>query len=460
MQIIETSEMLSAFLTDFHTSDSIIIPIFTDHRAHPAVNKLYLIYIHLIKHNTSFIIPINTEDCINISPELITEILFKLANNSTNKYVLDKKVFHYIYDSYNLELDKKIYDIRVLEYVSNGKVDYSIIDRITTSAHSFIYYRFFRMSDLNAAISISKHCERLDLLTDYILSILDKYKFNIMSEAFKQINGVMISVLFNLEKSGIYVNDDFKRRDLVHNNLVYGEYNLFTLTNRPSCTSQGYSFSSINKTDGSRKSFVSRFGNNGELVLLDYHSYHIYLIADIIGEKFSENPHSYLAKLYLGKDTISEEEYEQCKEITFNILYGGIPSEFKQIDFFKKVDKFVNELWNAYNSDKFIFTKYFKRKLYKENLPDINPQKLFNYYLQALETENNMLLLDMLFQYINSSGYKSKVILYIYDAILIDFNYEDGKEFIDGVLRILEQNNRFPMGLSHGKNYHDLVKIS
>jgi len=459
MQIIETQERLSAFLTDFHTSDTIIIPMFTDHRAHPAVNELYLIYVYMISHDTTYILPINTDDCINIDPSLVSDILTKISNNSTNKYVLDKKIFHYIYNKYDLKPDNKYCDIRVLEYVSNGKVDYSIVDSITTSAHSFIYYKFYRFGDLNATISVSKHIERLELLADYILSIVDNYKFNIANEAFKQINNVMINVLFNLENSGMYVDDTFKRQDLVKDNLIYGEYNLFTLTNRPSCTSQGYSFSSINKTDGSRKPFVSRFGDKGELVMLDYHSYHIYLIADIIGETFTENPHSILAQLYLGKDTISEEEYEQCKEITFNILYGGVPSEFTQIPFFKKVDKFVNELWNAYNSDRFIFTKYFKRKLYKDKLTNMNPQKLFNYYLQALETENNMNILNTMFNYIDTSGAKSKVILYIYDAILIDFNLDDGKEFMDAVIQILEYNNRFPVGLSHGKNYHDLVKI-
>lgn len=459
MHIIETSEGLSAFLTDFHTSDTIIIPVFIDHRAHPAVNELYLIYVYLISTDTSYLLPINTDDCINIDPHLVSDILDKISNNSTNKYVLDKKIFHYIYDKYGLVPDNKFYDIRALEYVSNGKVDYSEIDNITTSAHSFIYYKFYKLNNLNASISISKHIEKLELLTDYILSVIDKYRFNIALEAFKQINNIMIKVLFNLEKSGMYVDNTFKRQDLVKNNLTYGDYNLFTLTNRPSCTYHGYSFSSINKTDGSRKSFISRFGDNGELVLLDYHSYHIYLIADIIGETFTENPHSYLAKLYLGKDTISQDEYEQCKEITFNILYGGIPSEFTQIEFFKKVDKFVNELWKAYNSDKFIFTKYFKRKLYKDTLKDMNPQKLFNYYLQALETENNMIILNTLFDYINTSEIKSKVILYIYDAILIDFNLDDGKEFIDNVISILEQNHRFPLGLSHGKNYHELIKI-
>lgn len=459
MQIIENQEKLSEFLKEFHLSDSIVIPIFSDHRAHPKINELYFIYVYLISLEKSYIIPFNTDDCINIDHLDIKKILMHISNKSTIKYVIDKKTFYHIYEEYLEEIDDKFIDIRVLEYISNGKIENNILETISTSAHNFIYYKFYKFGDLNKCISIYKHSEKLDLITEHILLILEKYKLNYTLESFKKINNLMIKVLYNLEKNGICVNENFIRKDLVKNNLTYGDYNLFTLTNRPVCNNNGYNFSSINKSDGSRKSIISRFGIKGELLLLDYNSYHLYLIADIIGEKFSENPHTHLAKIYLNKQEISEEEYEQCKEITFNIIYSKIPDEFKSIPFFKKIDQFTNELWKAFNSDKFVLTKYFKRKLYKEYLLDMNPQKLFNYYLQSIETENNMIILDKIFNFLNLHNFKSKIILYIYDAILIDFNIDDGEVFVNEIISILEQGGRFPISISHGKNYHDLIKI-
>lgn len=459
MQIIENQEKLSEFLREFHLSDSIVIPIFSDHKAHPKINELYLIYVYLISSDKSYIIPFNTDDCINIDHLDIKKILMHISNKSTMKYVLDKKTMYHVYEEYSEDIDDKFIDIRVLEYISNGKIENNILETITTPAHNFIYYKFYKFSELNKCISIHKHIEKLDLITEHILVILEKYKLNYTLESFKKINNIMIKVLYNLERSGIYVDESFIRQDLVKNDLVFGDYNLFTLTNRPVCNSNGYNFSAINKTDGSRKSIISRFGIKGELLMLDYNSYHIYLIADIIGETFPENPHTYLAKLYLNKENISQEEYEQCKEITFNIIYSKIPDEFKSIQFFKKIDIFTNELWKAFNSDKFILTKYFKRKLYKNYLIDMNPQKLFNYYLQSIETENNMIILDKVFNYINSNNFKSKIILYVYDAILIDFNIDDGEVFINNIINILEQSGRFPISISHGKNYHDLIKI-
>ena len=58
----------------------------------------------------------------------------------------------------------------------------------------------------------------------------------------------------------------------------------------------------------------------------------------------------------------------------------------------------------------------------------MNPNKLFNYLLQASETENNLYVLNE----INSllGQYSSDLILYTYDSLLIDFDVKDGRELI------------------------------
>ena len=57
----------------------------------------------------------------------------------------------------------------------------------------------------------------------------------------------------------------------------------------------------------------------------------------------------------------------------------------------------------------------------------MNANKLFNYKIQLMETENNMKVLSELIpNVIEDYSYQSDLILYNYDAFLFDFNIEDG----------------------------------
>jgi hypothetical protein len=267
----------------------------------------------------------------------------------------------------------------------------------------------------------------------------------------------MLPTLSHLECNGIYTKPGFSRKDMIVDDFIYSEYNMFTTTNRPTCNFHGYSFSSIPKDSPDKKFMVSRFGTNGKLVMLDYNSYHLYLIGNIVNEQFTENVHSYLGKIYFGKDELTEEEYSASKTLTFKMIYGGIEDEFLQIPFFQKVQQFTDELWKAYNADRGIYTKYFKRKMKADRLEGMNSQKLFNYYLQSLETENTIIRLNELQNYM--TDLKSKVVLYIYDAVLIDYNLSDGKENLNKMISILDGGGKYPMSIYYGSNYADLTKI-
>ena len=61
----------------------------------------------------------------------------------------------------------------------------------------------------------------------------------------------------------------------------------------------------------------------------------------------------------------------------------------------------------------------------------MNANKLFNYTIQLMETENNMRVLNRLIPNIKDD--KSKLILYNYDAFLFDFNMEDGLDYLKKV---------------------------
>jgi hypothetical protein len=56
----------------------------------------------------------------------------------------------------------------------------------------------------------------------------------------------------------------------------------------------------------------------------------------------------------------------------------------------------------------------------------MNPQKLFNYLIQNLETANNVALLKDILYIINNR--ETKIILYTYDAFLFDFSKQDKEQ--------------------------------
>ena len=54
---------------------------------------------------------------------------------------------------------------------------------------------------------------------------------------------------------------------------------------------------------------------------------------------------------------------------------------------------------------------------------------------------------------------RSKLILYSYDSFLLDFNMEDGLNYIKKIKDILEQKGKFPVKVSWGLNYHEMKEL-
>ena len=82
----------------------------------------------------------------------------------------------------------------------------------------------------------------------------------------------------------------------------------------------------------------------------------------------------------------------------------------------------------------------------------MNPQKLFNYLIQNYETVNNIMLLEKIFKVLE--GRRSKIVLYTYDAILLDLSKED-KDAIRNIVNIFkEEGLRITMNV--GNNYNAL----
>ena len=145
-----------------------------------------------------------------------------------------------------------------------------------------------------------------------------------------------------------------------------------------------------------------------------------------------ESIHLYLGKQYFGKEELTPEEYQEAKKITFRQMYNGVEDEYKHIEFFEDVAIAVDAMWTAYKSNGFLELPNGRRII----LENANPQKLFNYYIQCLETVNNVKKLDKLKKYLQDK--QSKVLLVVYDSILIDYAAVDGKNTLLHIKEILE----------------------
>ena len=126
--------------------------------------------------------------------------------------------------------------------------------------------------------------------------------------------------------------------------------------------------------------------------------------------------------------------------------------------FFGKVHDYINKIWKEYKQGDFITSNIYNKKIYRKNLSEMSRNKLFNYMIQLMETENNMKMLSNLIPFLES--YKSRLILYSYDSFLFDFNLDDGVDFLRETKKIIESNGLFPTKTGKGNNYHEMEDIT
>jgi hypothetical protein len=175
---------------------------------------------------------------------------------------------------------------------------------------------------------------------------------------------------------------------------------------------------------------------------MDYNAYHPRLIGKLIGFQMPDgNVHEWLAEQY-GCDV------NEGKGITFQLLYGGIDDTFRQIPYLNAVADYIDELWIKTQQNGYLQTQY--RRIPLSWIEGANPQKVFNYLLQALETEMNIDKMRKILDYIKGSGIR--FILYTYDSFLFDVPMDVDKSMIKDLKEIIEDGG-FPIKASWGLDY-------
>jgi|TARA_R110000851_G_scaffold45361_8_gene111150 hypothetical protein len=418
MIIVNTQDSWEALSKRLQKEPFVYLQMFSDVNKHPLDNRVSCYYIRTMTNE--FIVPVHHNE--KFSDDI------QYLNIDTAMLVSDLKSYKHI----SMITSNEVYDLNWCHYMkTNQPYDF---DKHLTNAHHHNYRLHYDKENVNDIIPLVKHAE-----------YFEKVSKELMVNFETEYDQTILEVLYEIEKNGLYTTDD---------KMVYSEYNPYTLTGRPSNRFGGMNFAALNKKDGSRKQFISRH-KHGVLVEFDFDAYHPRLIGDMIDYKFPKgSAHNHLAKTYgLG--------YDEGKQLTFKYLYGGITTEMKQNPFFGRVDEFIKGLWSTWKSSKSIQSDIYNREIYKENLQDMNPNKLFNYMIQLSETEHNIRIVKELIPTIENGEYSSRLVLYNYDAFLFDFDVKgDGLGYLKKVKDVLEQNGKYPTKVSMGDNYHNMKDIT
>ena len=412
--------------------------ISTNDLYHPKLSSTVAVYIRPVNSKHGFIVPINHDEGINVPKERVYSIL----SSASKLYTINKKNLLY---HFNLQ---EAIDLSLLYSMTEyDRLEYS---RDNNTLNHF-YNKFSNFKGINTLIPLSKLYESCEKVYESVKKVID-YS---VPEGFDFYNKTATNVFFLLEQSGLGIYYDqfkemFKPRNPLYNiqnNTVLTHYNLYNVTSRPTNAFNSVNFAAIPKGDQYRRCFKP---TNDYFVELDFDGYHLRLLCEQIGFNLSsESAHKQLAKQYFNKENITDEEYNQAKQINFHAIYGKIPEKYSFLEVFEKIDGFIKGLWSEYETNGRVLAPI-SNKPFTKTLKDMNPQKLMNYIMQSLETSRNILILKDVLRYLKDKN--TKLVLYTYDALLFDFSKEDGKKTLEDLQEILESDGKYPIKFKYSKD--------
>ena len=383
---------------------------------HPTQNSVIGFYVRPIQGHKGYILPISHPECENLFED---EVYLYLKGLETI-YVRDKKEFlHYT-------ILKQLVDITL------GSPPYIPPQ---TTAHSTLYRRFPDLLTVNQLVPITKHYEVCEQIYDDL-----EHRVNTVVNPFYNDRATLV---FNaIERNGIKIDkDEFEKHfHPVENDVVYTSYNYKTLTTRPSNKFGGVNYAALSHKDGSRKSFIP---HNDIFVEFDIGAYHPTLAAMLVDYDFgSGDIHQAFADMY-------KVDYAKAKELTFKQLYGGVFDNYKDLPFFKATSEYIRTTWETFQTEGVITCPISKYEYKRDVLENMNPQKLFNYILQNMETSLNIEVLFRIFKLLK--GRNTKLVLYTYDSFL--FDVDKSEEFLLDDIKEVFYKLKLQLKEKNGINY-------
>lgn len=422
--------------------------VFRDGQIHPSQDEII----------AAFVYELDTQNRIyhNFSHG---DVLPNSTFNILQQYLLNKKVFVIDKKRHRYFLsDINLYDVNLFKFLAQSDITEPKITTYSNYLHT-IHNRINCVGYIKPYVIHQREFEfEIETIQPYLNENTDSY-------CYKFFNNVIVDTLFEVEKNGLYVDTQkFKLHfpntriiDTVgdsNKGIVYSEYYIYNPTGRPSNKFDGVNYVALNKDDGTRKSFVSRYAN-GKLIMVDFTGFHPYLVAQLIDYKVPDNEtiYEHLAKQYYNIDAIDSDTLSKSKKQTMINLYGQISEKYIKIPYFTKVEQLKNIYWKDFINHGYIKTPIYKRKINKHHIADPNKNKLFAYIIQATETEYGLNSLSNVLKYV--SGKPIVPILYIYDGILFDVDSSVKSQEIQDVVAII-RNKRFKVKVYEGNTYDEL----
>jgi hypothetical protein len=422
IKILENIGEIDELKRKLETEVSLWYPLWVDNDKHPLNTDISFIFVRTVEDR--YILPHKHTDALSLSKSLIEGVL----NTAGEKWVFQKKKL-----LQSLNVREGLNDIDTAHFLKSGEP----IDHTAPLQHLVApYLHKGYKEDVIQSIPILKLAEAIE-------PELKKHRRE-KTKTYNWYNDIFLPTLSQIEKFGIRVDGEKfiyrwpQSQKQLNGDVVYTEYNPFTVTGRPSNRHGGVNYAALNKSDGSRDCFVA----DGIFLQMDYDAYHPRLIGKMIDYKLPDTSvHQWLAEQY-GCDV------GEGKGITFRLLYGGIDDEFRQIPYFDKVADFIEGFWKESVIKGYIQTP--NRHIPIGWVEGANAQKVFNYLLQAVETETNVDKMVKILNYIKGTGISLE--LYTYDSFLFDVPVDVDKGLIKGLKEIIEEGG-FPIKASWGKDY-------
>ena len=417
--LIEEGDQLEVLLNSGYKEAYIdVIP--SSHNVHPVQNNVSLVYFRPINAHKGYMICVTHSETLGVLKTSIDRLLEKFEV----LYCRDKKeLLHY----FPL---KTLVDINIFPNTYIQEL---------TNTHDIFYYKHKDKPNVNEMIPVVKHYEMCE---DYFNYQYERYK-NQKPTKYAEFYNSRVSVVFNaIERSGLRVHVPRFQEHFhpIDSERVYSQYNLKTLTTRPSNKFKGVNYAALNKENGCRKSFIS---DNDILYEIDISAYHPSLSCRLIDYNFpTVDIHDHMAKLY-------GVSYAKSKELTFKQLYGGVFKQYEHLEYFKKIKKYIHIMWHDFYGGEEIVCPVSNFVYQKDYYKEMNPQKLFNYLLQNLETSMNVCILWDILCILR--GKKTKLILYTYDSFLFDFSLEE-EEVMEKIKDIFKKY-KFNIKIKQGYDY-------
>lgn len=363
-------------------------------------------------------------------------------------YVNNKKTYKYW-------LNCKLIDVSLFGFIENNET----LEECSSTTKDFLVRNYRNINGFNLIVPYVNHQECFD---DEVELICDLHERETDTYCFKFFNDIITDTLYEVEKNGLKVDvTEFKKhfKARIYDEYVYTNYNIYNPTGRPSNSYDNINYVALKKEDGSRNSFVSRYGKDGHLMMIDFTGFHPYIVANLIDYKVPEEEtiYEHLAKQYFGIDIVTSDIVSKSKKLTMVNLYGQIAQQYCDILYFSKVELLKNKYWETFQKKGYVTTPIYKRKISDKHISDPNKNKLFAYIIQAAETEHGINSLGKCIKFVSNK--RIVPILYVYDSIVFDIHND---EDLNDILDLIEifKNKKFKVKTYRGNNYNDLKLVN